>query len=170
MSGELKKYLSYQQNGKILRVILSLIIFAIAGWKIYTYYSVLPPGISIFSMVNGKIVIIFSLLCAIFHIIGSEKAFAHLMFWFRKGPAFKQHLQTHNNQRPEKPISRGIAFVGNYVNATSGNSSIVVRDGEAFLEFIHIIWDDEVQGLINAQTDDDAKRGVAIACKENQFV
>ena len=167
---DLKKYLSYQRNGKILRVVLSMIIFAIAGWKIGTYYAVLPPGISIFSVVNGKIVIIFSLLCAIFHIIGSEKAFAHLMFWFRKGPAYREHLQTHNNQRSEQPTPREIAYVGNYVNTTSGNSSIVVRDGKVILEFIHIIRDDEVQGLINAQTDDNAKRGVAIACKENQFV
>lgn len=167
--GDLKKYLSYQRKGIILRVVLSLFIFAIAGWKIGTYYAVLPPGISIFSVVNGKIVIIFSLLCAIFHIIGSEKAFAHLMFWFRKGTAFREHLQTHNNQRPE-PRSIEIIYEGNYVNDTSGNSSIVIRGKKVFLEFIHIIRDDEVQELINAQTDDNAKRGVAIACKENQFV
>ena len=166
---DLRKYTSYQSSGKILRLILILLIMVIAGWKIYTYYKVLPPGLSIFSMVNGKIVIIFSLLCAIFHILGSEKAFAHIMFWLNKNKEFKNHQQTHNGDRPQ-PSSKEIEFVGQYNDASSGNSSIVNRNGKVYLEFINIIKDDEVQSLINSQTNDDARRGVAIKCKENQIL
>lgn len=166
---DLRKYTSYQSSGKILRLVLILLIMIIAGWKIYTYYKVLPPGLSIFSMVNGKIVIIFSLLCAIFHILGSEKAFAHFMFWLNKNKEFKNHQQTHNGDRPQ-PSSKEIEYVGKYNDASSGNSSIVNRNGKVYLEFINIIKDDEVQSLINSQTNDDARRGVAIKCKENQIL
>lgn len=166
---DLKKYTSYQSSGKTLRFILILLIMVIAGWKIYTYYKVLPPGLSIFSMVNGKIVIIFSLLCAIFHILGSEKAFAHIMFWLNKNKEFKNHQQTHNGDRPQ-PSSKEIEYIGQYNDATSGNSSIVNRNGKVYLEFINVIKDDEVQSLINSQTNDDARRGVAIKCKENQIL
>ena len=168
ISEDLEKYLSYQSYGKILRFVIILFIMIIAGWKIYTYYKVLPPGLSIFSMVNGKIVIIFSLLCAIFHILGSEKAFAHTMFWFNKNREFSNHQQTHNGNRPQ-PSSKEIEYVGQYNDASSGNTSIVNRDGKIYLEFIHVIKDDEIQSLINSQTNGDAKRGVAIKCKENQI-
>jgi len=169
IQGVLKKYESYRSNGKKLRTISTLIIFAIAGWKIYTFYNVLPPGVSIFSLVNGKIVIIFSLLCAIFHIIGSEKMIAHLSFWFIKGPELKQHQELHNGQRPV-PNETEIEFIGEYKDAKSGNSRIINKNGKAYLEYIHVIWDDEIQSLINNQTDDNARRGIAIKCKENQLI
>ena len=77
----LKKYKFAKQKSKLISLLFAIAIFTIAGWKIFTYYSVIPPSISIFSMVNGKIVIIFSFLCAVFHLIGSEKALAHFNFW-----------------------------------------------------------------------------------------
>jgi hypothetical protein len=166
---ELKKYTAYQTSGKILRFILIVLIMAIAGWKIYTYYKVLPPGISIFSMVNGKIVIIFSLLCAIFHILGSEKAFAHMMFWSIKNKEFKHYDQTHNKVRP-LPTSEEIKYVGIYKDASFGNTKVVNKDGKVWLEYIHIIRDEDVQSLINSQIDDNAKRGIAIKCRENQII
>lgn len=159
--------ISSQSKSKFFRFILILLIFAISGWKIYTYIKVLPPGLNIFSLVNGKIVIIFSLLCAIFHILGSEKAFAHFMFWLRKGSEFKNHQETSNQQKPI-PKKVEIKFIGNYNNATSHHTSVLNENGKVYLEFINIIRDNEVQSLINSQTSDDAKRGVAISCKENQ--
>ena len=161
--------ISSQSKSKFFRLILILLIFTIAGWKIYTYVKVLPPGLSIFSLVNGKIVIIFSLLCAIFHILGSEKAFAHFMFWLIKDGEFKNHQQTSNQQRPT-PEKTEIEFIGNYTDASSGNTSIVNENGKVFLEYINIIRDNEVQSLIDSQTSDDARRGVAIKCKENQII
>ncbi len=169
IQGVLKKYEANKFWGKFLRLFLILIIFAIAGWKIFTFYKVLPPGISIFSLVNGKIVIIFSVLCALFHIIGSEKAFAHFMFWIRKASELKNHQETHNGQRPQ-PTPIEIEYKGNYKDQEAGNTSIINRDGTVYLEFIHIIKDDEIQSLINAQTDDNARRGVAIKCKDNQLI
>jgi hypothetical protein len=166
---DLKKYLSYQFSMKVLRFLLFTLIITIAGWKIYTYYKVLPPGLSIFSMVNGKIVIIFSALCAIFHILGSEKAFAHLMFWFIKEKEWKNFLHINNVGKPN-PNSKEIEFMGEYTNASSGNTSVINRDGKVYLEFIHIIKDDEVQELINSQNNDDARRGLAISCKKNQII
>ncbi len=166
---DLKEYESNKSKGNVLRIVLIFLIFAIAGWKIYTFYKVLPPGISIFSVINGKIVIIFSLLCAIFHIIGSEKAFAHFMFWRRKRSEVKRHRETHDGKRP-KPKPSPINYVGKYENAEAGNTSVINKDGKVYLEYIYIIKDDEIYSLINDQTDDDAKRGIAIQCKQIQFV
>ncbi|MDH4460889.1 MAG: hypothetical protein QE277_05665 [Flectobacillus sp.] len=161
--------MSSQTKSKYFRTVLILLIFAIACWKIYTYIKVLPPGLNIFSLVNGKIVLLFSILCAIFHILGSEKAFAHFMFWRIKGAEFKNHQQTSNQQRPN-PERTEIEYVGEYINASSGNTSIVNENGKVYLEYINIIRDNEIQSLIDSQTSDDAKRGVAIKCKENQII
>lgn len=166
---DLGKYESYQSKGKLLRIVLATLIFVIAGWKIYTFYKVLPPGMSIFSLVNGKIVIIFSLLCAIFHLIGSEKAFAHFMFWTIKDSEFKLHQETHNGQPPQ-PSEREIEYLGDYKDTRSGNSSILHKNGQAYLTYIYVIRDEEIQDLINAQTSEEARRGVAIKCKENQLI
>lgn len=156
--------------GQIIKYITILAIWFIAGWKIYTYYSVLPPGFSIFSLANGKIVIIFSFLCAVCHIIGSEKAIAHFTFWTIKGSEFKKHNEFHNGKMPAKQVLP-IDFEGNYKATAHENTAIVVDDdGKASIEYIHVIWDDEISNLIQRQGDDDAKRGVAIVCKENQII
>ncbi len=169
LEGDLRKFSAYKRNGKILRSVLIIGIFAIAFWKIYTFLKVIPPGINIFSLVNGKIVIIFSLLCAIFHLLGSEKAVAHLSFYFVKGPEFKKYNRTNIGQKPEYQPNE-VEYKGKYADKTSGNTRIVNRDGKTYLEYIHIVQDDEIQELINAQTDENAKRGVAIKCKETQII
>lgn len=166
---ELDKYKRKKMFSKIISTVLAALIFAIAGWKIFTYYSVLPPGMNIFSMVNGKIVIIFSFLCAVFHLIGSEKAIAHFMFWLYKSE-YKSFLRRRQTDKPEKE-SMPIDYVGTYKPASFGNTAVVVKeDGSASIEYIHIIWDDEIKELILRQTDDNAKRGIAITCKETQLI
>jgi len=149
--------------------VLAIAIFAIAGWKIYTYYSVLPPGFSIFSMVNGKIVIIFSFLCAVFHLIGSEKALAHFNFWLINKKEYNNYVRRTDVKKPEKSYLP-LDFVGDFKSGVSGNTEIVVNDqGIASIGYIHIIWDDEIKDLIGLQTDQNAMRAIAIKCKENQL-
>ncbi len=162
---------SYQRNGKILRWFLILCIFALAAWKIYTFNKVIPPGISIFSTVNGKIVITFSLLCAIFHILGSEKAVAHLRFYLISKPEFKKFLRTHDGAKPIYQRST-IPFVGNYLDVESQSKNVkIVNIGDlTFLDYNPVIWDNEIQEVINKTPDENAKRGIAIACKETQIV
>lgn len=166
---QLKKYYSYKSKANFVRFILIILIFSIAFWKIYTFYKVLPPGINMLSLVNGKIVIIFSLLCAVFHIIGSEKAFAHFMFWSIKGAEMHNFQKTDDGRKPS-PTPIEIEYNGEFTEAKSGNTSIVKRDNKVFLEFIYVIKDDEIDSLINSQTDMAAKMAVAIKCKENQII
>lgn len=169
INGELRELNSNKRKGSLLRLILIILILAIAGWKIYTYMSVVPPGLNIFSLVNGKIVIIFSILCAIFHIIGSEKAFSHFVFWMKKGSEFKEHNDFSNGIKPPK-TSIPIVFVGEFKNAMHQNTEVEVsEDGTARINYINIIWDDEIKALIDAQEDENAKRAVAITCKQTQI-
>jgi hypothetical protein len=155
---------------KFVRYITIIAIWLIAGWKIYTYYSVLPPGFSIWSLANGKIVIIFSFLCAVCHIIGSEKAVAHFAFWSIKGGELKRYNEFHNGQKPTKQILP-LDFEGKYKEASHENTSLKINEnGDAEIEYIHIIWDDEISELVQRQGDENAKRGVAIVCKENQII
>jgi len=166
---ELKSYKSKKLISKLISFLLAALIFAIAGWKIFTYYSVLPPGFSIFSMVNGKIVMIFSFLCAVFHLIGSEKALAHFNFWLINKKEYNNYIRKTDIQKPEK-TKVPLDFEGEFKKVSSGNTEIIINDnGEAELAFIHVIWDDEIKDLIDAQTDQNAMRAIAIKCKENQL-
>lgn len=165
---ELKSYKSKKMLSKLISFLLAALIFAIAGWKIFTYYSVLPPGFSIFSMVNGKIVIIFSFLCAVFHLIGSEKALAHFNFWLIHKKQYIKHIKK-DIIKPEK-TKVPLDFEGDFKKVSSGNTEIIINDnGEAELAFIHVIWDDEIKDIIDHQTDQNAMRAIAIKCKENQL-
>lgn len=166
---ELKSYKTQRIFSKLISLFFASCIFLIAGWKIFTYYSVLPPGLSIFSMVNGKIVIIFSFLCAVFHLIGSEKALAHFNFWLIKNKEYKQYIKKTDIVRPEKMVIP-LDFEGNFKKASSGNTEVIVDDdGTASIAYIHIIWDDEIKELIEYQTDENSKRAIAVKCKENQL-
>ncbi|MGJ8743595.1 hypothetical protein [Polaribacter sp.] len=166
---ELKSYRNKKIVSKLISLIFAVLIFAIAGWKIFTYYSVLPPGFSIFSMVNGKIVIIFSFLCAVFHLIGSEKALAHFNFWLIKNKEYNNYIRKTDIVKPEKTIIP-LDFEANFKIANSGNTELIINEkGEAELAFIHIIWDDEIKELIEHQTDQNAMRAIAIKSKENQL-
>jgi hypothetical protein len=167
--GELKKLRAYKRNGSILRIIMVMLIFAIAFWKIWTFSSVLPPSLNLFSLVNGKIVVIFSILCALFHVIGSEKAFAHLMFWFRKTSELRDFMRTYDKRKPNFQI-KPIEFEGEFINAEAGNTVLAVENENVLLKFIHLIRDDEISSLINQQTDEAAKRAIAIACKQVQII
>jgi hypothetical protein len=170
INGKLAEYKKHKILGKIIRYITIAAIWIIAGWKIYTYYSVLPPGFSIWSLANGKIVIIFSFLCAVCHIIGSEKAVAHFAFWSIKGNEFKKHNELHNGEIPIKE-TLPIDYEGIFKDASHKNTSIKVdKDGNASVEYIHVIWDDEISQLMQRQGDESAKRAVAIVCKENQII
>lgn len=152
---------------KMMKIIFSLIILGLAFWKIYSFKSVLPPSMSLFSIMNGKIVVIAAILCAILHIIASEKSLAFLWFISSKNSELNNYRRTNPNTKPS-PTSNEIEYVGNFIEAKSGNTSIVKIDNKPYLEFIHVIWDDEIMSLINAQTDLNAKKAVAIKCKENQ--
>lgn len=169
-SGVLKELKGAKTIGKLVNYLTIILIFAIAGWKIYTYYSVLPPGFSIFSVANGKIVLIFSFLCAVCHIIGSEKAFAHLSFWFINKKEFKAHNDLHNGKMP--PLkSIPIPYEGDYKPAKFENTELIIdENGNPTIEYVNLIWDDEIKYLIDQQGDDNAKRGVAITCKQAQII
>jgi hypothetical protein len=166
---ELKREYSYRRMGKIVRYILTLLIFGIAGWKIYTFSSVLPPSISIWSIVNGKIIIIFSVLTALFHLTGTERAFAHMFFWKTKNKELKDHYRFGGGDNKPTPESNEIEYEGEFVDATQGNTKIVNKEGKVYIEFIHCIRDGEILGLMNSQTNATARKVVAIKCKENQL-
>ena len=166
---ELSTYKRQKIYAKIWSFIFMLCVFTIAGWKIYTYYSVLPPGFSIFSMVNGKIVIIFSFLCAVFHLIGSEKALAHFNFWLIHKKQYNSFLRG-DIEEPKNKTRLPLDYDGVFKETSSGNTDIVVEeDGTASIEYINIIWDEEINDLIQHQTDQNAIRAIAIKCKENQL-
>ena len=166
---ELKDLNSSLTRIKILKFVFYTIILGLAIWKIYSFKSVLPPSMSLFSIMNGKIVVMAALLCAILHMIASEKSLAYLKFISNKGSELANYRRTNNNTRPT-PERIEIEYIGKFNNAKSGNSAIVIENDKTFLERIHIIWDDEIVSLINAQTDLDAKKAVAIKCKENQIL
>ncbi len=165
----LKSYKTKKLLSKLFSFLLAIAIFSIAGWKIFTYYSVLPPGFSLFSMVNGKIVIIFSFLCAVFHLIGSEKAQAHFNFWIIKNKEYNNYIRKTDIEKPEKSYLP-LDFEGKFKKGVSGNTEIIIdEDGTASIGYVHIIWDDEIKDLIGLQTDQNAMRAIAIKCKENQL-
>lgn len=169
-AGRLSELNGSKTLGTIVRYLTVVLIFAIAGWKIYTYYSVLPPGFNMFSVANGKIVLIFSFLCAVCHIIGSEKAFAHMSFWMIKGKEFRSHNDLHHGKMPDVDTIP-IKYEGDYKPAKFKNTELKVDEaGKAVIEYIHVIWDDEIKSLIDKQGDENAKRGVAITCKQNQII
>ncbi len=170
VQGDISQLKKDRLIAKIVKYVTYFLIFSIAFWKIFTYISILPPGFSIFSVVNGKIVIIFSILCAIFHIIGTEKAFAHLRFWKIKNSELKQFREFMSNEKPES-LTIDIEFVGKYKPAKFVNTKLKVReDGSAYIEYLDPIWDDEIFTLMNKQGDENAKRGVVITCKQTQII
>lgn len=165
----LKKFRSNQRTTKILKYLFIAIILAIAAFKIYTFYSVLPPGFSLFSVANGKIVILFSVLCAIFHIIGSEKAFAHLMFWSNKNATYEKQMELKEAGNEHIEVME-IPYLGNYKPAKYKNTEVVVdEEGNAKINYINIIWDDEIKQLAQRQGDQNARQGLTIVCKQQQL-
>lgn len=168
-NGLLKKLRRDALKSKVYRFVIILIIFAIAFWKIYTFMSVLPPSISIWMVVKGKIIIIFSLLTALFHIIGTEKAVAHLFYYFTKKSDQNEFINTDTGVVPA-PLQVEIEYEGKFNEARKGNTAIVKNGETPYLEFLNFIGDGEIQALINSQTDPVAKRVVAIKCKENQLI
>ena len=167
--GDIKKVKFNLKKYKVLEYITIILIICIATWKIYTYYAVLPPSMSIFSVTNGKIVILCSILCAVFHIIGSEKAFTHLTFFLKKEKLFNAFNEHNQGKRPE-PIKQEIDYKGTYRAAKHENTELVVPDeGDPYLLYHHIIWDDEIQAIMLRQADESAKRGVVITCKDIQI-
>lgn len=165
----LSNQFSYRRFSKIYRFLVVLVILSIAFWKIYTFMNVLPPSISIWAVVKGKIIIIFSLLTALFHLIGTEKAVAHFFFSRNKKSELKRHRRIATGKKPEVE-SIQIKYEGNFVEAKKDNTSIVKKGDNFYLEFIHVIRDGEIQSLVNAQTDPIAKKAVAVICKENQIL
>ena len=170
LSNSLSSYNSSKTKLKIFKLIMALLIIAIAYWKIYTYKSVLPPGMSLFTLVKGKVVIIFAILTAIFHIMATEKSLAS--FWF--GRLLKKEINQHIDENAEsdnrEPKSLKIDYVGKYRPAKFGNTRLEVDEkGRATIYYYNIIWDDEIKHIMEQQGDENAKRGFAIKCKENQL-
>lgn len=154
---------------RFLKILSIIAICGIAYWKIYTYSNTLPPGMIIWKMATGKLVLIFAILCALFHIIATENSFAHLYFKIVYSGEYNSHLKNMSMVKPT-PEEREIIYIGNYNEATSGNTSIVKKSDKVYLTFINVIRDEEILSLLNAQTDNDAKKGVAIVAKENQVI
>lgn len=123
-----------------------------------------------FSLTNGKVVVIFALLCAFFHIIGTEKAFAHFMFWIRKNRELNDFMVTYIEGRVPNSTIVQIEYNGTFVESKAGNTAVVRRGEDIFLEYTHIIRDEEIQSLVNAQTDLSAQWAIAIKCKTNQLL
>ncbi len=168
-NGILKKLKRNRLKSKVYRFLIAITIFAIAFWKIYTFLSVLPPSISIWAVVKGKIIIIFSLLTALFHLIGTEKAVAHIFYFFTSKADQDRFTDINTGEIPEASQIE-IEYEGKFNEAKKGNTAIIKKGEIPYLEFIHIIRDGEIQALINAQTDPVARRVVAIKCKENQLI
>lgn len=167
--GRIKKIKSKIRNHKIVEYFTIFLIISIAIWKIYTYYAVLPPSMSIFSVTNGKIVILCSILCAVFHIIGSEKAFTHLSFYLKKNRLFNEFNEHNSGKRPQ-PKKQSIDYKGSYRPAKHENTELVVpEDSDPYILYYYVIWDDEIQDIMLKQADESAKRGVVITCKDTQI-
>ncbi len=170
LSNSLKSYKASKTKLKIFKYLIAILIILIAYWKIYTYMSVLPPGMNIFTLVKGKVVIIFAILTALFHIMATEKSLAS--FWF--GKLLKKEINKHIEENAEsdnkEPKALKIDFIGKYRPAKFGNTSLEVdENGRATIYYYNIIWDDEIKFIMEQQGDENAKRGFAIKCKENQL-
>lgn len=162
---------SDKRKSNIYRFVIAFIIFAIAAWKIYTFNSVLPPSFSIWAVVKGKIIIIFSLLTAIFHLIGTEKAIAHLFFYRAAKSDYKNYMRVGSTSNA-KPSRIELNYEGRFeeVEKDREHKMWILKEGEKYyIEFTDFIRDEEIMRLSGSQTDDTAERVVAFKCKENQL-
>lgn len=179
---ELKSFKNERNFKYFLKLCAFAAICVIAAGKIYTYASSLPPGINILSRPMGKVVFFGSIFCAFFHIFCTEKTFAYFAFWF-KHSEFRNVYQALNNakelRKPEEKLEyelqikeedKPINFEANFIESRSGNTSVIKKDNDYYLRYIHYIRDEEIKGLIDAQTDDRARKAIAIKCKEIQVI
>jgi hypothetical protein len=143
---------------------------AIAAWKIYTFIKILPPNMNVFELAKGKMVIILSLLTAVFHIIATEKSLA--AWWFnviRKKELSVNTSDTDNHIPSPLPID----YTGVYREVKDHNYSTqlnVTESGDAEISYYYVIWDDEIKRMMDMQHDENAKRGIVITCKNNQII
>lgn len=162
---------------KVIHLLMILVIIGIAIWKIYSFYKVVPPSMSIFAMARGKMIIVASTLCAVFHILGSEKTASHFLFFMQKGE-YKTFLKGETNEKASEK-SKVINYQAKYVSCASINARIEVPESSEQIDansekrpiiyYKEIIWDDEIKGLMQNQINEDAKRGILLAAKEIQL-
>lgn len=162
---------------KLIHITMIAIIIGIALWKIYSFYKVVPPSMSIFAMARGKMIIVASILCAVFHILGSEKAASHFLFFIRKRE-IKDYLNDETDVQAGE-LSKVINYQAKYVACSSSNARIEVPEVDNPIDansenrpriiYKEMIWDDEIKGLMQNQINEDAKRGILLAAKEIQL-
>jgi len=169
LNREIKELKSKLFTTKILKYIAFFILAGIAYWKIYTYMSVLPPSLSIWATIRGKIVIIMAILTAVFHAIATENTTAALWFNHIKNKKLKefeeQGLGALESREDNAVINYEAKFVPKeleYIKLVEGENGYEIRYKN------DIIWDSDILKLIQVQTDDNAKRAIAIVCKEVQ--
>lgn len=179
---ELKSFKSDRNWKYFFKLFCFAIICGIAAGKIITYASSLPPGINILSRPMGKVVFFGSIFCAFFHIFCTEKTFAYFAFLLFKQGEFKSVYQALKNAKglrtPEQKLEyelqiqddKPINYEANLIESRAGNTSVVKENNNYYIRYIHYIRDEEIKGLINAQTDDRARKAIAIKCKEIQVV
>lgn len=179
-----KKEQLYQNISKIkselflkgsLKLIIHLGIFGIAFWKIYQYYTILPEGLNIWSIPKGKMVIIMSLLTAVFHVMATESTLQYFRFILRLKKVIKEHVHNIKYNKEEETGSNNlkVPYVGHYneykCKRTDSTELIINENGQAQINYVNIIWDDEIMELINHQQDQNAKNGIMLTYLNTQF-
>lgn len=155
--------------GRILTWITYFLIALVAFWKIKNYQATVP--FNILNTANGKMVITLAILVAMFHIIATENTLIHLLYWIQKNSAIAKFNQSRNiNEDPDLNDPVDILYVGNYTKAKSGYTEIIKeQDGSIKLKYAYIIRDEEINDLLTANADSNAKKGIIAACKNIQL-
>ncbi|MGB1294759.1 MAG: hypothetical protein ACPG6V_04705 [Flavobacteriales bacterium] len=160
---------------KIAKTLVISLIFGVAFWKIYQYYSILPQGLNIWAIPKGKMVIIMALLTAIFHALATETTLQYFRFISRRNKDLKLRLEEiRNNQNIHlEPNHLGVPYVGHYTaykcKKTDSTELIINENGQAQINYVNIIWDDEILELINHQQDQNAKNGIMLTFLNTKF-
>lgn len=169
--------------GNIGRSTLIIIILGIAAFKIINYINTLPPGYNLFTLKVGYFVFFGSLLCAFLHILATENTVSYLWWRWRyhraeyikkRSNLVNQKLNRNENDvldyEKNNTIENKIEYEGNFIDTRYGNTSIVNKDENVYIRYIHFIRDEEIRGLIHAQTDEKARKAIAVKCKEIQVI
>lgn len=153
---------------KVVMWIISLSIFAIAYWKIHTYSSTVPY--SIWGTAKGKMVVTVAILVALFHVIATENAVVHLLYWMKKTSAEKRAERQQNLNEEPAIFSIPIIYKGDYKKSKSGYTELVInQDQSAEIRYAYIIRDEEINNLVAQNPDHNARMGIIATCKEFQL-
>ncbi len=153
---------------KVLTWIINLSIFGIAIWKILTYASSVP--FSILGAAKGKMVITVAILVAIFHVLATENALIHFMYWLKKKGAIKEAERTQDLTKNPALSKIPIPYKGDFKAAKSGYTELVVNEDKSVdIKYAYIIRDEDIYKLMSENVDSNAKRGIIAICKQRQL-